>query len=61
MNHARNPNTARAHFGDSLLVKAAKPLKRGDEITISYVHGVSEEGRKKTLQQGWGIVEECAK
>ena len=58
INHARNPNTARAHVGDVLLVKGAKPLMRGDEITTTLLHGVSEEERKEKLQQGWGIVEE---
>jgi len=44
MNHARNPNTDRAQIGDLLLVRAAKPLKRGEEITTTniYVYGECE-------------------
>jgi hypothetical protein len=42
-------------------VRAAKPLKRGDEITTTNIYVYGEEERKKTLWQGWGIVEERAK
>lgn len=59
VNHAANPNTERTTLGEHMCVKAAKPIKRGEEIFINYVQGgqsATKEERQKKLQK-WRIVE----
>ena len=37
LNHSCQPNAATIYFGTTLVLKAIKPIKRGEEITICYV------------------------
>ena len=59
-NHSCCPNARRVHLGDMIVIRATKPIYKGDEILIDYMmdHGTPDQ-RATTLQQMWGIVCDC--
>ena len=60
MNHSCIPNASRIAFGDIMVIRANTNLKKGVEITQSYVAGASYHERAIRLKRGWGIDCTCA-
>ncbi|KAK7934654.1 SET domain-containing protein [Apiospora marii] len=46
INHACDPNSVHTSIGDLNIIRAAKNIKKGDEITIVYEHRVDDDPRK---------------
>lgn len=60
MNHSGAPNTFRYHCGAHMFIKAAKALKRGNEVTTTYIadENMDKTKRGETLLWTWGIMDE---
>lgn len=46
INHACDANSIHSHMGDLMIIRAAKDIEKGDEITIIYEHRVDGDPRK---------------
>jgi len=60
INHSCWPNSVRSFLGDLLIVRAARDISEGEEITINYIEnraGVQE--RQKAFYTEWGFNCEC--
>ena len=49
-NHSCVPNSARAHLGDLVIVRATKDIKKGEEIFTSYRNDYDYEQRQAALE-----------
>lgn len=59
INHECLANVHKVFIGDIMLLRAVRPLKAGEEITLSYINPL-EEKRRDYLQAIWGIDCQCA-
>jgi hypothetical protein len=57
MNHSCIPNAYRTAFGDVMVIRANTDLKKGTEITQSYMGGTPYDLRASGLKNSWGV--EC--
>jgi hypothetical protein len=58
-NHACIPNVGRSFIGNFMIVRAAKDLASGEELTLEYVSAhLDEKQRQKTLSN-WGFICDC--
>ena len=60
MNHSCIPNASRIAFGDIMVIRANTNLKKGAEITQSYMPRAPYHERAIRLKDGWGIDCTCA-
>jgi hypothetical protein len=59
INHSCLPNVSRSFIGNFIIIRAARDMKSGEELTWGYVSpGVSREERQKKLRN-WGFVCDC--
>ena len=58
INHSCLANAHKVFIGDLMLLRAVRPIKAGEEITLSYISPL-EEKRKDYLQGVWGIDCQC--
>jgi hypothetical protein len=58
INHSCLPNSYKVFIGDTLLLRAIRPIKAGEELTLSYVN-LQEQTRKESLKKTWGIACRC--
>ena len=58
VNHSCLANAHKVFIGDMMLLRAVRPLKTGEEITLSYISPL-EEKRKDYLRGVWGIDCQC--
>ena len=58
INHSCVPNSYKVFVGDILLLRAIRPIKAGEELTISYVN-LQEQKRREYLKKTWGIDCRC--
>lgn len=59
INHACLANAHKVFIGDMMLLRAVRPLKAGEEITLPYINPL-EEKRKDYLKGIWGIDCSCS-
>ncbi|KAK4495362.1 hypothetical protein PRZ48_013693 [Zasmidium cellare] len=59
MNHSCLPNSSAVHIGDLLVVRATKPIKKGDEILVQYRNDAEFEQRQAALDGAWGFTCSC--
>eukprot|EP00797_Seminavis_robusta_P028983 Sro574_g169230.2 (376) ;mRNA; r:41582-42709 len=52
-NHSCTPNCTWAQIGNFMFVHAAKPIQKGDELAISYVHAALSYRDRKDKFQRW--------
>lgn len=58
-NHACIPNVSRSFIGNFMIVRAAKDLASGEELTLEYVSAhLNEKERQKKLSS-WGFICDC--
>lgn len=58
-NHSCIANVNRAHIGDMMVVRAMRPIKKGEELCLSYMDTAMElRDRRSFLEQGWKF--ECS-
>ena len=60
MNHSCIPNTDRIAFGDVMVIRTNTDIKKGAEITQSYVARTPYHLRASRLKDNWGIDCTCA-
>jgi len=54
INHSCWPNSVRSFLGDLLIVRAARDIREGEEITINYLENESSvQERQKSFYSGW--------
>lgn len=58
LNHSCLANAHKVFLGDMMLLRAVRPLKAGEEITLSYINPL-EEKRKDYLKGIWGMDCQC--
>lgn len=58
INHSCLPNSYKVFIGDILLLRAIRPIKAGEELTLSYVN-LQEQKRRQYLKKTWGIDCRC--
>jgi hypothetical protein len=59
INHSCLPNASRSFIGNFMIVRAARDMKSGEELTWGYVSpSLSQEERQKKLSH-WGFVCDC--
>lgn len=60
-NHACLPSGSRVFFGDVMVIRAARDLKAGDEVTLMYygLDARSSQDRQAEIQQKWGFTCTC--
>lgn len=59
MNHSCVPNTTRIVQGDLMMLHASRPIKKGEEITGSYIGIDRYDGRAEVLESVWGFRCDC--
>jgi len=60
VNHSCWPNSVRSFLGDLLIVRAARDITEGEEITMTYFDNESGvQKRQKASHSGWGFDCEC--
>jgi len=60
INHSCWPNSVRSFLGDLLIVRAARDISEGEEITITYFENESSvQKRQKALYSKWGFNCKC--
>jgi len=60
INHSCWPNSVRSFLGDLLIVRAARDIPEGEEITMTYFDNESGvQKRQKASYSGWGFNCEC--
>ena len=60
INHSCWPNSVRSFLGNLLIVRAARDIREGEEITINYIENESGiQKRQKALYSGWGFNCKC--
>lgn len=58
INHSCLANAHKVFLGDMMLLRALRPMKAGEEITLSYISPL-EEKRQDYLRGVWGIECQC--
>ncbi|KAK9423177.1 putative SET domain-containing protein [Seiridium unicorne] len=63
VNHSWIPNAARSFLGDLIILRAAKDIKKGQEITLAYVSrnfpGLNLETLEEMITEGFGFSCKC--
>ncbi|THY21990.1 SET domain-containing protein [Aureobasidium pullulans] len=60
LNHSCLNNTSRSIIGDMMLVRASKPIRKGTEITTTYLSpSIGEPGRTAELNRIWKFHCDC--
>jgi len=60
INHSCWPNSVRSFLGDLLIVRAARDIREGEEITINYLENESSvQERQKSFYSGWDFNCKC--
>lgn len=61
MNHSCVPNTTRIFHGDMMMLHVTRPIKKGEEITGSYMgfEWTRHDGRAKVIECTWGFRCDC--
>ena len=60
INHSCWPNSIRSFLGDLLIVRAARDIPEGEEITLNYVESdFGVQKRQKSFCSGWGFNCKC--
>ena len=60
INHSCWPNSVRSFLGDLLIVRAARDIQEGEEITMNYLDNEScLQNRQEELYSGWGFNCKC--
>ncbi|KAH6666521.1 TPR domain-containing protein [Plectosphaerella plurivora] len=57
LNHSCVPNVTKSYVGDLMLLKALRPIAKGEELTHAYDETGDYEARAAALQRTWGF--EC--
>ncbi|GLJ25755.1 hypothetical protein SUGI_0493130 [Cryptomeria japonica] len=60
INHSCLPNATGLHVGKAMFLHAAKPIKKGEEITISYFDALLPQSRREKICGAWGF-DRCMK
>lgn len=62
MNHScRGAGSARRSFiGDMMVVRASRDIKKGEEITQTYLHVGDVSARREALLKSWGFLCNCS-
>jgi len=61
INHSCWPNSVRSFLGNLLIVRAARDIPEGEEITINYIENQSGlQERQKAFYSEWGFNCKCA-
>jgi hypothetical protein len=59
-NHGCLPNASRSFIGNFMIIRAARDMASGEELTLGYVSpDLSQEERQKKLSDQWGFVCDC--
>lgn len=59
-NHSCVPTASKAFFGDVMVIRATRPLKAGDEVTLSYCDvTLPYEERNTFVERKWGAPCDC--
>ncbi|GLJ25762.1 hypothetical protein SUGI_0493220 [Cryptomeria japonica] len=59
INHSCLPNATRLHVGKTMFLHAAKPIKKREEITISYFDALLPQSRREKICGSWGFECKC--
>ncbi|GLJ25758.1 hypothetical protein SUGI_0493170 [Cryptomeria japonica] len=59
INHSCLPNATRLHVGKAMFLHAAKPIKKRQEITISYFDALLPQSRREKNCGFWGFECKC--
>lgn len=59
INHSCIPNAERGLVGDMMLVHATRPIKQGEEISLSYTGFDEDYCRAYALESSWGFKCDC--
>lgn len=59
-NHSCIPNAKKESIGDLMVLRAARPIRAGDEITHSYDSSSDYNERAAALMNTWGFICTCA-
>lgn len=58
LNHSCVPNVAKSYVGDLILLKALRPIAKGEELTHAYDETADYDARAAALERTWGF--KCA-
>lgn len=59
INHSCVPNTTKGFIGDVIVIRAARRIDAGEEITLVYDESSDYEARTAALQRTWGFRCNC--
>ncbi|KAF2848569.1 SET domain-containing protein [Plenodomus tracheiphilus IPT5] len=59
INHSCIANAKKEYFGDLMLIRATRPIKKGEEIFHSYQDSLDYEARQTALMTTWGFECNC--
>ncbi|GLJ25756.1 hypothetical protein SUGI_0493140 [Cryptomeria japonica] len=59
INHSCLPNTTRLNVGRAMFLHAAKPIGKGEEITISYFDALLPLSQRESMSQVWSFKCNC--
>ncbi|KAI8932506.1 hypothetical protein NX059_010688 [Plenodomus lindquistii] len=59
INHSCIANAKKEYFGDLMLMRATRPIKKGEEIFHSYQDSLDYEARQSALMTTWGFECRC--
>lgn len=59
INHSCLPNSSRMDVGSAMFIHASKPIKRGEEITISYFDTLVPLPQRQAMYKNWGFKCKC--
>ncbi|KXS94311.1 hypothetical protein AC578_10818 [Pseudocercospora eumusae] len=59
INHSCIPNAEPSVIGDLMVIKATREIKKGEEITISYVNDIDYKSRSRKIKSSWGFDCSC--
>lgn len=59
INHSCIPNTARIFHGDMMMLHTTRPIKKGEEIIVSYLPFDRYDGRDEVIESIWGFRCDC--
>lgn len=59
INHSCLPNSKSLEVGSAMFIHASKPIKRGEEITISYFDTLVPLPWRRAMCSGWGFKCKC--
>ncbi|KAK0112748.1 hypothetical protein ONS95_014483 [Cadophora gregata] len=61
INHSCDDTCARSFIGDMLIVRAARDMPTGSELTFSYINRDEPTAMNKILKEGWGFECDCSR